>query len=88
MARNNWFILFGLIAALAFGGCEKTVKQENGFLIGTVTVDGVAVSGVTISVYSYSTSSGNPKISSELISTYGPWSISSRTAERLVIVPV
>ena len=69
MARNNWFILFGLIAALAFGGCEKTVKQENGFLIGTVTVDGVAVSGVTISVYSYSTSSGNPKISSELIST-------------------
>jgi fibronectin type 3 domain-containing protein len=66
MARNQSLILFIVVAALAIAGCEKTVRQDNGFLAGTVTVDGIGVSGATISVFSYSSSTGNPKLSSGL----------------------
>jgi fibronectin type 3 domain-containing protein len=57
-----------LIIALGIPGCEKTVRQENGYIAGTVTVEGAGIDGVTITVSSYAVSSGNAKPSSGMYS--------------------
>ncbi len=63
MARNLKFKLCVLFVILGMLSCSKTVRQENGYLAGSVTVEGAGVSGVTISVSAYTTSSGNAKVS-------------------------
>jgi len=69
MARSMLFVVCILIIALGIPGCEKTVRQENGFIAGVVTVEGAGVSGVTISVYSFTASTGNAKPSSGVYSS-------------------
>lgn len=69
MARNTLILICIPLVALGILNCEKTVRQENGYLTGTVTVDGIGVSGVTISVSSYTSSSGNARPTTDMFSS-------------------
>jgi hypothetical protein len=69
MARKILLVICIPIIILGMLSCEKTVRQENGYLAGTVTVDGVGVSDVTINVSSYTSSIGNARPSTELFSS-------------------
>ncbi|UCE67040.1 MAG: hypothetical protein JSU85_03240 [Candidatus Zixiibacteriota bacterium] len=68
MARSMLFVLCILVIALGIPGCEKTVRQENGYIAGTVTVEGAGIDGVTVTVSSYAVSTGNAKPSSGIYS--------------------
>lgn len=68
MARMLLVVTCILIICLGISGCEKTVRQENGYIAGTVTVEGAGIDGVTVTVSSYAVSIGNAKPSPEMYS--------------------
>jgi fibronectin type 3 domain-containing protein len=83
MARIISVVSSILIFALGVLSCEKTVRQENGYIAGTVTVDGGGVDGATVTVSSYAISSGNPKPSAEIFSAR----VSAKGDYRIELLP-